>query len=688
MTSICATCQSITFSTLPEPPATDRFSRIGDHSDLPAVELEEPEDKSTYQRHQIGFPWHANLGALASSSHTCSLCNLVQAGVQQWCEKRETSLQTPFYITYSDNFQHTVPDDKQLFLTKRTGGSPGFLVYVASKVYQSVYLLTGVAFSVESTHEMAKGLTVRPPDLYSGSESSLDVVASFIKQCEDGHDGCSRGDSLLPSRILDVGEGGTSIKLIEPVQGHRGIYASLSYCWGDTVSFTSSRQTINARRQGIQLSEIPKTFSDAVKLCRHLDIRYLWIDSICICQDDADDWARESARMCDVYSNAYLVIAANHASNSSQGVFHNRPTRPSAAVDHPELGRGVHAHLIFNCDQHDWDSRGFPEEPLSKRGWALQERLLARHILHYNTQQIYFECDQGVFGEDGSFQDARHCSLGAILPTSSTGASRSREELNLWCRIVHLFGTRKLTKTSDKFPALSGLAALFGRRCQAEYIAGLWRTAMIAGLAWQGLGERKPQAATPDEYIGPSWSWASYGGVAAMHAEEWTDVAEVIEWHVELKNEANPFGELRNAWLRIRAPIVRLIPPEEVTTEDEEYEKKRRLAGQPPHPRLRTQYTDKSQRYYTTLDYNDFAWSEEWKDLGLEIMLLGSYEDSEESEGFEEDEEDGSYYGLIVTNAEFDHGKAMKRVGWMHISSKEAKDIKLDENNWRTVILV
>ncbi|KAI1308368.1 HET-domain-containing protein [Xylaria venustula] len=680
MTSICATCQSIPFSTLPDPPA-NVFSRIGDHSDLPDVKFEEPKDGT------IGFPWHSNLGALASSSHTCSLCNVVQAGVRQWCEKRETVLQAPFYVAFRDDFRHPVPEDQQLFLTKRTGASAGFLVYVASKVYRSVYLLTGVAFSIESTHEMAKELTVRPPDLYSGSESSLDVVSSFVKQCYNSHDGCSRGETLLPSRIIDVGEGGNSIKLLEPVQGQRGLYASLSYCWGDSVSFTSSRQTINARRQGIQLSEIPKTFSDAVKLCRHLGIRYLWMDSLCICQDDADDWARESARMCDVYSNAYLVIAANHASNSSQGVFHDRPTRPSAVLDHPELGRGVHAHLIFNRDQHDWDSRGFPEEPLSKRGWALQERLSARRVLHYNTQQIYFECDRGVIGEDGSFQDARHCSLGAILPTSSTWASRPRGEFDLWYRIVDLFGERKLTKTSDKFPAISGIGAIFAKRCQAEYVAGLWSTAMIAGLTWKGLGDRKPQAATPDEYIGPSWSWASYGGSAVVRHNGWSNAAEVIEWHVKLKNEANPFGEVDVAWLRIRAPIVRLMHPEEVTKEHEEYENKRRVAGQPPRPQLRTQYSDKSDYYTARLDYDDFSWSEEWKELDLEIMLLGSYVNSE-SEGLREDEDTSPYYGLIVTDSISDDRKAIKRVGWTQISHKEAKDIKLDEANWRTVILV
>ena len=50
-------------------------------------------------------------------------------------------------------------------------------------------------------------------------------------------------------------------------------------------------------------------------------VRYLWIDSICIVQDDKVDWARESARMCDIFQGSYLTIAATKSSDSQGGLF-------------------------------------------------------------------------------------------------------------------------------------------------------------------------------------------------------------------------------------------------------------------------------------------------------------------------------------------------------------------------------
>lgn len=127
---------------------------------------------------------------------------------------------------------------------------------------------------------------------------------------------------------------------------------------------------MSARRSGCQLSQMPQTFVDAISVTRHLGIRYIWIDSLCIYQDDAEDWSRESARMCAVYSNAHLVIAANRSSDCSGGCFHVRQARPQAVVDLPGDWNNIHATLLFSSDQQKaWDPVGFEHEPLSKRGW-------------------------------------------------------------------------------------------------------------------------------------------------------------------------------------------------------------------------------------------------------------------------------------------------------------------------------
>lgn len=150
---LCTVCLSVPFASLPEPLAGAGFYRIGNNSDLPVL-IFGPSDGDAVCNDSEGFPWHANLGALASSAHSCTLCALVWAGVNQWMEKRETALQQKFYVVFRETYDHPVPTEDRLLLTKRSGGAPGFLVYVKSapRPGETVApLLTGVAFSVAAS---------------------------------------------------------------------------------------------------------------------------------------------------------------------------------------------------------------------------------------------------------------------------------------------------------------------------------------------------------------------------------------------------------------------------------------------------------------------------------------------------------------------------------------------------------
>lgn len=375
-----------------------------------------------------------------------------------------------------------------------------------------------------------------------------------------------------------------------------------------------------------------------------------------------------------------------------------RSPRPSALIDVPGYGKGVHAQLILNQDEHDWNRRVFEQEPLCRRGWALQERVIARRVLHYNTKQLYFECDMGVIGEDGSTQYIRPCAIRELRPKMKTWGSIFGNDYDLWNNLIATYGSRNLTKTTDKLPAMSGLATIFRDKLQAKYIAGLWDKALIEGLAWQGLGKRGPQAATPDEYIGPSWSWASYAGVAATGLRRgWKSLAEILDWHVELKTEANPYGEIQGAWLRIRGPIVPLFTVRGNASGDEDYESKRQLVGLAPHPRMRTAYSDDdTEGHIITLDYNDLAFSGGWESLDLQVLLLGGYKRSDgadeqidEEPGLEAETDEGSHYGLVIAKADTDQSRdEMKRVGWTFLPTKEAERIRREEANWQTVVLV
>lgn len=450
---------------------------------------------------------------------------------------------------------------------------------------------------------------------------------------------------------------------------------------------------MEARRAGIDIRETPQTFIDAVNIARRLGLRYLWIDSLCICQDDASDWARESSRMVDVYSNAHIVIAANRSADCNGGIFHTRAARPNTVFKLPGGVDDVHAMLLFPSDQAmAFSSTEFAAEPLTKRGWALQERVLGKRVIHYNDRQIYFECDKGLFAEDGSHQETRHCRLNDRLSpskelhTSSESETDYEADLGLWHGLVWAYGSRKLSKSTDRMPAISGLARLFHRRLGGQYVAGLWSRAMIEGLAWQGLGERAP--ASRDQYVGPSWSWTSYAGIGATGLSPgWVDVAHVLDWHVDLKHEANPFGELEDAWVRIRGPAIQL---RHSTLESNEHEASLGRAGIRPLPRVCTPHSESKNGTIMKTDYGDVTLNSEWKDWQIEVLILGGYKENRSQESHSEDDGQamGSFYGLVVRSAGDEKAGKVQRIGWMFLDGEEGSKIREDEENWKTVTLV
>jgi hypothetical protein len=232
---------------------------------------------------------------------------------------------------------------------------------------------------------------------------------------------------------------------------------------------------------------------------------------------------------------------------------------------------------------------------------------------------------------------------------------------------------------------MSGLARLFEQRFRAKYVTGLWSNALIEGLAWQGLGDRK--AMDNGEYIGPSWSWVSYAGIAATGLQEsWIDTAEVLEWHVDLKNEANPYGEVKDAWIRLRAPIAELVASEKKVTD---HEVRLSNAGIIPLPRLRTKYSDNEDGTIVSLDSQIARTSGEWRSWNLHVLLLGGYRGMGRGVGRDKQRSDESSYALVIVKVDNERIiKRMKRVGWMFLSGDEARKVRDDESGWTTVTLI
>ncbi|KAF2114725.1 heterokaryon incompatibility protein-domain-containing protein, partial [Lophiotrema nucula] len=128
-------------------------------------------------------------------------------------------------------------------------------------------------------------------------------------ECDEEHNNCNFDLMPLPTRVINVGLDGETPFLWE-TDGEREWYATLSYCWGKLPQLKTTKARLEEFKKGLPMDEISLTTADAIEICQKLSIPYLWIDALCIIQDDEDDWQREAGRMCDIYSSSYITIAA------------------------------------------------------------------------------------------------------------------------------------------------------------------------------------------------------------------------------------------------------------------------------------------------------------------------------------------------------------------------------------------
>lgn len=126
---------------------------------------------------------------------------------------------------------------------------------------------------------------------------------------------------LLPRRVLDLGKNegrlDGDIQLVEPPK-ISAPYVALSHCWVKRTVPSTTTENRRAHLDHISFGSLPQTFQEAIKVCRWLAIRYLWIDSLCIIQNDPVDWEQQAAKMDSIYENAFFSIAAHGHAGSSR----------------------------------------------------------------------------------------------------------------------------------------------------------------------------------------------------------------------------------------------------------------------------------------------------------------------------------------------------------------------------------
>ncbi|KAE9582726.1 hypothetical protein CGMCC3_g1346 [Colletotrichum fructicola] len=374
----------------------------------------------------------------------------------------------------------------------------------------------------------------------TASEEAWGKAITWIETCCSGHQSCNAeaaAEAWYPTRLLDLSAPDldldtlrlivTSDEAIECKQR----YTTLSHCWGSAQFIQLKKSTYGDFRKGIQLSNLPKTFRDAVEVTRRLGIRYLWIDSLCILQDrdDLSDWLAEAGLMHKVYSYSYCNISSSGAQDSSKGLFFQRDPRQSLTenvkICTEGLGLGEDYVDCTIVNSMFW-THAVGHCPLNKPGWVLQERLLSPRVLHFGREQLYWECRHHTAAEcypDGLPEALRNTAFVKFKRNPTVPSHNTDQEVavdlfayhRIWQSIVWSYSETQLTKASDKLIALSGIAKYFQAKMKDMYVVGMWRSTLESSLLWKadptGQIDGSPSV-RPEKYRAPTFSWASIDG--------------------------------------------------------------------------------------------------------------------------------------------------------------------------------
>jgi hypothetical protein len=341
----------------------------------------------------------------------------------------------------------------------------------------------------------------------------------------------------LPTRVLDVGHEDANLVTLLITQDMHAQYFALSYQWGkmNEASWKTTRANLGDHIEGVQLSKLPKTFRDAIQITRELGARYLWIDSLCIIQGDSEDWSREAATMCDVYQNAQVTIAAAGATNPTEGCYVSKRTKqiPIAIECKRPKGddRGVGEYGFIQIADTSLRESWIPSlQPLHRRAWVMQERILSQRVIYCTTGGYSFRCRRTGYTE-------RY--WGAPDVTAQK-----------WRLILDQYVALDLTFESDRLPALQGLADAYGKEREDEYHFGVWQSEVNELLLWTTQSVVLPLKRSDGI---PTWSWAAIPGIKTFGHSLYDTIMGHEAWKKRTIIEEAQFKLSKNGRLQVKS---------------------------------------------------------------------------------------------------------------------------------------
>lgn len=370
-----------------------------------------------------------------------------------------------------------------------------------------------------------------PKPITAESTGSDETVAIIHEWLEKTQPSLYMQDARLPTRLINVSalldNGVTQVEDAAVIRD-RGIqhvqYIALSHCWGTKEFLCLKRNNYHQIKRGLFVLDdktLPKTFMEAILMAAKLSVDYIWIDSLCIIQDDIDDWRAEVPLMTLVYRNAFCTFASAASDSAFGSLFRQQSLLVNnpclASVEVTETGMNItklNGNVpLFILPQSFWNS-GMPSEltdsTWNSRAWCFQERILSQRIVYFGETQLYLEAKNESNERTITPEFDWRPNFFEDHVTRSMDIAYSADQ---WMEYVSQYSRRELTKGSDKLVAIAGVASFMrhlpGQDPPPAYIAGLWFDNIVTELLWYvDLGRTK----RPKEWQAPSWSWAAVNG--------------------------------------------------------------------------------------------------------------------------------------------------------------------------------
>ena len=309
-------------------------------------------------------------------------------------------------------------------------------------------------------------------------------------------------------------------------------YVALSYIWGEAKNFTLNEKTTTQLHSKFGLVPclkqwVPKTIRDAILVVQRMGERYLWVDALCIQQDDRLEKHAQIASMDRIYGRAVATLIAADSLDANAGIPGVLPGsrevfRPVAKLDN-EDNLLVHLPNVSNTEKSPWNHRA----------WTLQERLLSRRLLIFEGGELTWRCrgmtayedmpGQELGKEPGSFPwlsiKPQYLGLNARKGYVDGSITKSRDGRTIvvrsgtfteYVKVIEQYTHRSMTYPEDVLEALAGLLRIFEQCFKYPINHGLPEALLDAAVLWLPM-ERLKRRETSDLDL-PSWSWAGWVG--------------------------------------------------------------------------------------------------------------------------------------------------------------------------------